>query len=145
MKIQTCFRNPFQVQGRIPQGLKCVREDSVVPPGLESSLSLFPALKRRAIVSRPSGARINAILSHRFGQNLVLAHTLKPVFLLAHGGAVGEAAEKVQMLTSAPKGAIDGTRLAASLKRCPDTKPSLSATSEAVPYPKPIFEKHSLQ
>ena len=33
-------------------------ENSVVPPGLESSFPLFPALKRRAIVSRPFGAKI---------------------------------------------------------------------------------------
>src|ERR1035438_6198768 len=39
-----------------PQRLKCVRENSVVPPGLESFLPLFPALKRWAKLGRPSGA-----------------------------------------------------------------------------------------
>src|ERR1022692_4764726 len=59
------------------QPLKCVRENSVVPPGLRSRTPLFPALKRRAIARRPSGARTIAILSHRVMQNLVLTHTLK--------------------------------------------------------------------
>ena len=31
---------------RIPQGLKNVHENSVVPPGLESFVPFFPALKR---------------------------------------------------------------------------------------------------
>jgi hypothetical protein len=39
------------------QGWKCVRENSVVPPGLESLLPLSPALKRWAKLDRPSGAR----------------------------------------------------------------------------------------
>src|ERR1700690_603098 len=52
-----------------------VWENSVVPPGLEAFTPLFPALKRRAIVSRPSGARIISILSHHVGQNPVLTHT----------------------------------------------------------------------
>jgi len=58
-------------------------------------------------------------------------------------GTAEQVAEKVEMLISAPKGAIDSTRLAASLKRCPDTKPSFSATSEAVPYPKQSGENLS--
>ena len=37
-------------------GLKSVRENSVVPPGLAPYLPLSPALKRRAIGRRPSGA-----------------------------------------------------------------------------------------
>jgi hypothetical protein len=41
---------------RIPQGLENVDENSVVPPGLESYLLPFPALKRWAKVGRPSGA-----------------------------------------------------------------------------------------
>jgi hypothetical protein len=36
--------------------VKRVREDSVVPPGLESFSLLFPALKRWAKFGRPSGA-----------------------------------------------------------------------------------------
>src|ERR1019366_9071348 len=50
------------------------------------------------------------------------------------------------------KGASDFQRLTASLKRCPDTKPeflmrnpSFSASCEAVPYPKPIYETSSGQ
>ena len=38
------------------QGWKRVRENSVVPPGLESLLPLSPALKRWAKLDRPSGA-----------------------------------------------------------------------------------------
>src|ERR1019366_3299758 len=38
------------------QPLKCVPENSVVPPGLAQSFPLFPALKRRAIGRCPSGA-----------------------------------------------------------------------------------------
>jgi hypothetical protein len=41
---------------RIGPELESVRERSVVPPGLESLLGFFPALKRRAIFIRPSGA-----------------------------------------------------------------------------------------
>ena len=36
--------------------LNCVREVWVVPPGLSSFFSLFPALKRWARLVRPSGA-----------------------------------------------------------------------------------------
>jgi len=36
--------------------LRFVRENSVVPTGLESSVSLLPALKRWAKLGRPSGA-----------------------------------------------------------------------------------------
>ncbi len=50
-----------------PQGLKSVREDSVVPPGLESSLSLFPALKRWAKLGRPSGAGFFSGTEYSFG------------------------------------------------------------------------------
>jgi hypothetical protein len=38
------------------------------------------------------------------------------------GAALLEAAEKVEIGATAPKGAVDKQRLAASLKRCPDTK-----------------------
>src|SRR5258708_35184832 len=36
--------------------LKCVRENWAVPPGLQSFVSAFPALKRWAKLGRPSGA-----------------------------------------------------------------------------------------
>jgi hypothetical protein len=39
-----------------PQMLKSVRENSVVPPGLESYPPFFPALKRWAKLGCPSGA-----------------------------------------------------------------------------------------
>ena len=42
--------------GHVPQVLKKVRENWVVPPGLESFVPLFPALKRWAKLGRPSGA-----------------------------------------------------------------------------------------
>jgi len=38
---------------KVPRGLKSVRENSVVPPGLESFLPLFPALKRWAKLVSP--------------------------------------------------------------------------------------------
>jgi hypothetical protein len=39
-----------------------------------------------------------------------------------------EAAEKVSIRPSAPKGAVDFEGFAASLKRCPDTKPEFFRT-----------------
>ena len=42
-----CYRRPE------PQGLKCARESSVAPTGLDSFIPLYPALKRWAISSRP--------------------------------------------------------------------------------------------
>ena len=51
------------------------------------------------------------------------------------GGTTKEAAEKVAMLSSVPKGAIDNARLAVSLKRYPDTRPSFEAASGPVPLP----------
>src|SRR5271156_5319334 len=36
-------------------------ENSAVPPGLESTPPLFPALKRWAMLGRPSGAQFSAI------------------------------------------------------------------------------------
>jgi hypothetical protein len=41
---------------KVPQGLKSVRENWVVPLGLESFVPRSPALKRRAKLGRPSGA-----------------------------------------------------------------------------------------
>src|SRR5450759_922097 len=60
-----------------PQGLKSVRENSVVPPGLESFFPLFPALKRWAKFGRPSGAGLSGISFHRIAKKRVLTHTLK--------------------------------------------------------------------
>ncbi len=57
--------------------LKSVRENSVVPPGLESFFPLFPALKRWAKLGRPSGAGCSAIPFHRVRRKRVLAHTPK--------------------------------------------------------------------
>jgi hypothetical protein len=50
--------------------LESVREKSAVPPGLESFLPVFPALKRWATFGRPSGTGIREpghgwILRHR--------------------------------------------------------------------------------
>jgi hypothetical protein len=42
-----------------------VRENSVVPPGLESFLPLFPALKRWAKLGRPSEAAFSCAWFHR--------------------------------------------------------------------------------
>jgi hypothetical protein len=57
--------------------VKRVRENSVVPPGLESFFPLFPALKRWAKFGRPSGAGLSGISFHRIAQKRVLTHTLK--------------------------------------------------------------------
>src|ERR1035437_2462469 len=52
-------------------------EDSVVPPGLESFLPLFPALKRWANLARPSGAAFSCASFHQTVRNRVLTHTLR--------------------------------------------------------------------
>ena len=44
--------------------LKCVRENWVVPPGLELFVPLFPALKRWAKLGRPCGAGFSVTLLH---------------------------------------------------------------------------------
>ena len=48
----TCTQSPVVLRAL----LRFVRENSVVPTGLESSVSLLPALKRWAKLGRPSGA-----------------------------------------------------------------------------------------
>ena len=45
--------------------LKSVRENWVVPPGFESWVPLYPALKRGAKVARPCGTGICWDLFHR--------------------------------------------------------------------------------
>src|SRR5450759_5427495 len=62
---------------RVIAKLKSVREDSVVPPGLESFLPLFPTLKRWAKLGRPSGAAFSCACFHQTVQKRVLTHTLK--------------------------------------------------------------------
>src|ERR1039457_4595337 len=57
--------------------VKIVRENSAVPPGLESFLPLFPALKRCAKLGRPSGAGFPANPFHLVARKRVLGHTLK--------------------------------------------------------------------
>src|ERR1019366_5454626 len=82
------------VMGRLFPGLKSVRENWVVPPGLRSFFPLFPALKRWAKFVRPSGAVFSSSSFHRIAKNASShAHTLKGASLFKE--------------------------LAASLKRCP--------------------------
>ena len=50
------FVNAVQLASHVPNGLMSVRANSAVPPGLESFVPLFPALKRWAKLGRPSGA-----------------------------------------------------------------------------------------
>src|ERR1019366_3588171 len=57
--------------------LKSVRENSVVPPGLESFFPLFPALKRWAKFGRPSGAAFSCAWFHQTGRKRVLTHALE--------------------------------------------------------------------
>jgi hypothetical protein len=47
------------------------------PPGLESLIPRFPALKRWAMFGRPSGAGFSCVSFHWIVQKLVLTHTLK--------------------------------------------------------------------
>src|ERR1039458_5600555 len=47
------------------------------PPGLESFLPLFPALKRWAKLGRPSGAAFSCAWFHQAVRKRVLTHTLK--------------------------------------------------------------------
>jgi hypothetical protein len=62
---------------------------------------------------------------------------MKPGAVVTPDGMAEEAAEKVDSLRPAPKGASDADELTVSLKRYPDTRPSFSASCEAVPYPFP--------
>ena len=56
--------------------LGSVREKSVVPPGLESFLTLYPALPRWAKLVRPSGARRLRIPCTAVAQPFILTHAL---------------------------------------------------------------------
>ena len=67
------------VMGRLLPGLKSVRENWVVPPGLRSFFPLFPALKRWAKFVRPSGAGFSNSSFHRIAKTPVLTHTLRPL------------------------------------------------------------------
>ncbi len=58
-----------------------------------------------------------------------------PYFLWALIGTAREAAEKVNLAVSAPKGASDFEGLTISLKRYPDTKPDFSASCDAMTFP----------
>jgi hypothetical protein len=49
-------RSPFVLRRLLRIDLQSVRGNSVVPTGLRSFVALSPALKRRAILRRPSGA-----------------------------------------------------------------------------------------
>jgi hypothetical protein len=51
-----------------PQGLKSVRENWVVPPGLKSYFPLYPALKRGAKLVRPSGAGFSRTSRHQIAR-----------------------------------------------------------------------------
>jgi hypothetical protein len=68
---------------------------------------------------------------------------LPGISVLAMSGTASQAAEKVDSLRPAPKGASDSDELTVSLKRYPDTRPSFSARCEAVAYPRPIYETRS--
>jgi penicillin amidase len=70
----------------VPQELKRVRENSVVPSRLESSLSLFPELKRWANLGRPSGAGYSDALFRAGSNNWVVSgqHTVSGKPLLSN-------------------------------------------------------------
>ena len=58
------------------KGLQRVRENSVVPPGLEFFLPFSPALKRWANLGRPSGAGFFYAWFHWTARKRVLTHML---------------------------------------------------------------------
>ena len=58
--------------------LSSVRENFSRPSGTRVSLPLFPALKRRAIGRRPSGAGFFYAWFHQTVRERVLTHTLSP-------------------------------------------------------------------
>src|SRR6202790_4045720 len=72
--------------GLVPQELKGVQGNSVVPAGLASSLSLFPALKRWAKLARPSGAGCSDDLFRPGSNNWVVSgqHTVSGKPLLSN-------------------------------------------------------------
>jgi len=69
---------PSRTRSEFPlyPGLTSLCENSVVPPGLESCLPLYPALKRWAKVARPSGAGFSGFSFHRIGRKLVPTQVL---------------------------------------------------------------------
>jgi len=71
---------------QVPRGLQDVRANSVVPPGLESSLSLFPALKHWANPGRPFGAGYSDDLFRPGSNNWVVSgqHTVSGKPLLSN-------------------------------------------------------------
>ena len=83
---------------------------------------------------RPYAPYVEALSESPARSSGAVPRRLKPQNISGSYGAAEEAAEEVEMLTSAPKGAIDSKQLAASLKRCPDTKPNFSASCEAGPF-----------
>jgi hypothetical protein len=68
-------RNALGLISKPAAALKRVRENSVVPPGLESFFLPFPA--RWAKLGRPSGAAFSWAWFHQTVRKLVLTHTLK--------------------------------------------------------------------
>jgi hypothetical protein len=60
-----------------PPGYTAHSQRSVVPPGLDSLLSLFPALKRWAKFGRPSGAELSGISFHRAAPENDFSRALK--------------------------------------------------------------------
>jgi hypothetical protein len=85
------------------------------PSGTCPVFPMFPALKRRAILKRPSGA---GFLGFSFPPDCVRASSHAHLF----SRTLSQAAEKLNTGGAAPKGAIDFEGFAVSLKRYPDTK-----------------------
>ncbi len=59
------------------------RENLVVPPGLESFLTLFPAINRWAKLARPSGAGLSGALFRQITRKPVFTHALALAVCLA--------------------------------------------------------------
>src|ERR1035441_10610584 len=76
--------------------LKSVRENSVVPPGLESILPFYPALKRWAKLGRPFGAAFSCAWFHQTVRKRVLTHTLEALRHPKSGATLSSSAAPVK-------------------------------------------------
>jgi len=115
--------------GVFPQG-QCGSENSVVPPGLESSLRLSPALKRWAKLERPSGAGFSESSFPSLARERVLAPALKRC-------------STQNLALSANCKAQFQNGLNAALKRCSTQGPTLLA--ECIKAAQPIATLRQLE
>ena len=94
-----------------------LRENWVVPPGLESFFSLFPALKRWAKFGRPSGSGFSRRMN-RPGANAIL-------FVMLEG--CGKSNRKRKEHTSSAKARRILNGIVARVNSCPSRLPTPNA------------------